>query len=48
MRLTIRIGAARDEVTIDGHTFDRSTLKGSEKAVMRQMVRSTLKQLWKV
>jgi hypothetical protein len=30
MRMTIRLGAAHNSVTIDGHTFDRSGLTRSE------------------
>ena len=42
MKLTIRIGAARDEVEIDGHVFDRSKLTRSQKRTMAAMVRDTL------
>ena len=42
MKITIRIGAAHDEVVIDGHTFDRSKLKRREKDAMRSLILDAL------
>ena len=41
-RLTIRIGATRDEVIIDGHTFDRSPLNKHQKRTMARMITDAL------
>lgn len=37
-RLTIRIGAAHDEVVIDGHTFDRSGLNRHQRNAMTSLI----------
>jgi len=42
MRMTIRIGAAHDEVVIDGHTFDRSKLNRHERDAMRSLIMDAL------
>lgn len=42
MQITIRIGAAHDEVVIDGHTFDRSKLSRREKDAMRSLIMDAL------
>lgn len=36
--LIIRMGAAKDEVVIDGHTFDRSTLTKSQRREFNRQV----------
>jgi hypothetical protein len=38
MRMTIRIGATRDEVVIDGRTFDRSPLNRHQRDAMRSLI----------
>lgn len=45
MKLIIRLGAAHDEVQIDGHTFDRSALTRHEKSAMRSLIVSTWAKL---
>jgi len=42
MKITIRIGAAHDEVVIDGHTFDRSKLNRHERDAMRSLIMDAL------
>ena len=42
MKLTIRIGAAYDEVIIDGHTFDRSKLDKHQRRAMSSLIVETL------
>lgn len=42
MRMTIRIGAAYDEVVIDGHTFDRSKLDKHQRRAMSELIVETL------
>lgn len=41
-RLTIRIGAAHDEVIIDGHTFDRSPLNRHQRHAMAAFITEAL------
>lgn len=41
-RITVRIGAAYDEVIIDGHTFDRSGLNRNQRHAMASMIVDTL------
>lgn len=36
--ITIRIGAAHDEVVIDGHTFDRSGLDRNQRRAMAELI----------
>lgn len=40
--LIIRIGAAHDEVVIDGHTFDRSGLDRAQRRAFNELVVETL------
>lgn len=42
MKLTIRMNAEQDTVTIDGHTFDRSGLDRGQRHAMAALVRDTL------
>src|SRR4051794_32102248 len=42
MNVTIRIGAAYDEVEINGHTFDRSNLNRHQRDAMRSLIMDTL------
>lgn len=37
-RLTLRIGAAYDEVVIQGHTFDRSALSRRQRDAMASLI----------
>lgn len=41
-RITVRIGAAYDEVVIDGHTFDRSGLNRNQRSAMAEMIVAAL------
>ncbi len=43
--ITIRLGAAYDEVTVDGVTFDRSTMKREDKSKLRRLVRDAFTNL---
>jgi hypothetical protein len=43
--VTIRIGAAHDEVRVDGITFDRSQMKREEKSKLRRLVRDAFRSL---
>jgi hypothetical protein len=38
LNVTIRIGATEDSITVDGKTFDRSTLSRPEKSKLRRLV----------
>lgn len=40
--ITIRIGAAHDEVIIDGHTFDRSGLDRNQRRAMAELIVESL------
>lgn len=40
--ITIRIGAAYDDVIVDGVTFDRAKMKGPEKRKLRRMIVNAL------
>ena len=42
MQITIRMNGSKDEVEIDGHTFDRSTLSTTERNTMAEMIRAAL------
>lgn len=42
MQITIRMNGSKDEVEIDGHTFDRSTLSKTERNTMAEMIRDAL------
>jgi hypothetical protein len=42
MKLTIRMNAGQDTVTIDGHTFDRTGLDKGQRHAMAALVRDTL------
>ncbi len=42
MRLTIRMTATKDEVEIDGHTFDRSKLKRTQRREFDRQVVAAL------
>jgi hypothetical protein len=37
-QITLRIGAAHDEVVIDGHTFDRSGLDRGQRRTMSELI----------
>lgn len=41
--ITIRVGAARDEVTVDGVTFDRSRMSKPEKRKLARMITAAKK-----
>lgn len=41
-RITVRIGAAYDEVIIDGHTFDRSGLNRNQRHAFAALVVESL------
>lgn len=36
--ITIRIGASHDEVTVDGHVFDRSVMNKGQKRKLARMI----------
>ena len=42
MEVTIRMNGAQDEVEIDGHRFDRSTLDRHQRATMAGMIRDAI------
>lgn len=44
-KMTIRLGAAYDHVTVDGIEFDRSTMKREEVGKLRRIVRDTYREL---
>lgn len=37
-KITIRVGAAHDEVVVDGHVFDRSKLTRPERNKLTRMI----------
>lgn len=37
-KITIRLGAAHDEVVVDGHTFDRSVMSRADKSKLRRII----------
>ena len=37
-QVTLRIGAAYDEVIVDGHRFDRSVMERSQRNKLRRMI----------
>jgi hypothetical protein len=41
-RITIRIGAAYDEVIVDGHTFDRAGLDRGQRRAMAALIVESL------
>ncbi|CUA90963.1 hypothetical protein Ga0061061_11720 [Chelatococcus sambhunathii] len=41
-RITIRVGAAYDEVVVDGHTFDRSGLSRHQRQAMASLIVDTM------
>lgn len=43
--ITIHIGAANDEVVVDGHKFDRSKMKREEKSKLRRLIRDCFSHL---
>lgn len=43
--ITIRIGAAHDSVTVDGHVFDRSKMPKDEKSKLRRIIRDCFRSL---
>lgn len=44
-QITIHIGAAHDEVNVDGHRFDRSRMDRREKNKLRHIVRGVFENL---
>jgi hypothetical protein len=43
-QITIRLGAGNDDVTVDGHTFDRSKMTRPEKNKLTRMLVGGLTQ----
>jgi hypothetical protein len=45
-QITIRLGAAYDTVTVDGHEFDRATMTRPERHKFRRMLVDGVRQTW--